>query len=250
MTTFPYTLGTSVGTRARLGLVVLQSDETLEYDLRQIIPTKDIAVFTTRVVSAPDVTTDTLAQMERDLPSAVALFPPVEFDVVAYGCTSGSSIIGPQRVADLVSAGCKTKVVTNPVDALIAACDHLGITSLSFLSPYVETVSRHLRGTLTQAGIDTTSFGGFDEAKEANVARIDGPSVVRAAVELFERAPRDAIFMSCTNLQTLSVIPEIEQRCGVPVLSSNLCLIWHMLKLADVDAGLTEPPRLFRTNGQ
>lgn len=246
MTGFPYTLGPSAGTRARLGLVVLQADETLEYELRLLAPKQDVAVFTTRVASAPDVSTDTLAQMEHDLPQAVSLFPPVDFDLVAYGCTSGTSVIGADRVAQLIRNGATTRAVTNPVTALLAACTHLNITSLSFLSPYVEPVSAHLRATLTGAGVDTSSFGSFDEAIEANVARIDRPSLIDAAITLHKRAPRDAIFMSCTNLQTLSILDEIEQRCGVPVLSSNLCLIWHMLSLVGITPDPAIKSRLLR----
>ncbi len=245
MAAYPYTLGPSAGQTARLGLVVLQADETLEYELRLLTPRQDVAVFTTRVASAPDVSTESLAQMERDLPQAISLFPPTNFDVVAYGCTSGSSVIGTERVAELVKEGCLTHSVTNPVTALLAACEHMNITSLSFLSPYVAPVSQHLRDTLTGAGIDTSSFGSFDEAIEANVARIDAPSLMNAAIDVYERDPKDAIFMSCTNLQTLSIIPEIERRCGVPVLSSNLCLIWHMLHLSGLTPTLDEKIALF-----
>ena len=37
MTAFPYTLGPSAGRKARLGLVALQTDETLEYEMRQLM---------------------------------------------------------------------------------------------------------------------------------------------------------------------------------------------------------------------
>jgi len=102
------------------------------------------------------------------------------------------------------------------------------------LSPYVEQVSAHLRSCLNEQGIITDSFANFNEESEAAVARIDTPSVIDAAVTLHERNPQQAIFMSCTNLQTLDAIPEIERSCGVPVLSSNLCLAWHLAYLAGI----------------
>ena len=45
MTAFPYTLGPSAGRKARLGLVVLQTDETLEYEMRQLIPDHEVAIY-------------------------------------------------------------------------------------------------------------------------------------------------------------------------------------------------------------
>ena len=49
-------------------------------------------------------------------------------------------------------------------------------------------------------------------------------------------AEMDAVFVSCTNLRSLSVIAEAEARIGKPVLSSNLVLGWHMLRLAGLTA--------------
>ncbi|MDB4085456.1 Asp/Glu racemase, partial [Amylibacter sp.] len=43
----------------------------------------------------------------------------------------------------------------------------------------------------------------------------------------------DAIFLSCTNLNTLSVIKSIEEKIGKPVLSSNQVLAWHMSQLSN-----------------
>lgn len=229
-----YTLGPSVGSRARLGMIVLQSDETLEYDLRRIIPDQDVAVFISRVPSAPTVSTETLAQMEHDLPRAAALLPPVAFQAVGYGCTSGTSVIGAGRVDELIRSKVRVPSTTNPMSALVAACQHMGVTRLSFLSPYVEQVSAHLRSCLNAQGIVTDNFANFNEESESAVARIDTQSVIDAAVELQRRDPQQAIFMSCTNLQTLDAIPEIEQRCKVPVFSSNLCLGWHLTVLAGI----------------
>src|SRR5210317_406544 len=231
----PYTLGPSVGTRARLGMIILQSDETLEYDLRRIIPAQDVALFITRVRSAPTVSTETLAQMERDLPQAASLLPPVSFQAVGYGCTSGTSVIGAGRVDELIRSEAQVTSTTNPMTALIAACQHMGVTDLSFLSPYVEEVSAHLRSCLNAQGISTENFANFNEENEAAVARIDTQSVIDAAVALHERNPQQAIFMSCTNLQTLDAIAEIERRCAVPVFSSNLCLGWHLTVLAGLN---------------
>ncbi|WP_424930390.1 maleate cis-trans isomerase family protein [Amaricoccus tamworthensis] len=165
--------------------------------------------------------------------SAVKLFPSgVRFDVVGYGCTSGSAVIGADRVAELVRAGCETRHVTNPLSALVAACRTQEIKSLSILSPYVEPVSEHLRRVLADEGIETPVFGSFNIGVEGVVARITDRSIVEAAMALDRGPETDAIFLSCTNLQTLDVIPRLEQALGKPVLSSNAVLAWHMKSLA------------------
>ena len=233
MGAYPYQFDPGVDTAPKLGLIALQSDETIENDFRRLIPDSGVSLFHSRVRSAPEVTRETLAQMEHDLPNAAAMMPAAAaFDVVGYGCTSGTSVIGPGRIAELVKEGCETKAVTEPLSALVAACAHLGIARIAFLSPYVEAVSATLRGALNDQGIATPVFGSFEEGEESKVVRIDGPSVIRAACELVEDAAVDAIFMSCTNLRTLDVIQIIEDKTGLPALSSNQVLAWHMMRLA------------------
>lgn len=229
---------------ARLGLIVLQADETLESEFRQLRTEKPVAVYHSRVKSAPEVTTQTLAQMEQDLPAASGLLPaPVSFDAVGYGCTSGTSVIGSARIAELVRQGCKADHVTDPLTALVAACRFLGISRLAFLSPYIESVSATLRQSLEAQGLQFPVFGSFEEGEETTVARIDGASVRAAVKTLCADAPVDAVFLSCTNLRTFDIIGPLEQEIGVPVLSSNQVLGWHLHKLAGIE--VTGPGKLF-----
>ncbi|THH38037.1 Asp/Glu racemase [Aliishimia ponticola] len=222
-----------IGTpRKAMGLVVLQTDETIETELRQILP-RSLSLFVNRVPSAPEVTRDTLARMEAHLTGAAALLPGTDaLAVTGYGCTSGTAQIGQARIAELIHAGVRTAHVTEPVSALIAACRQAGLTRLAFLSPYVEEVSAHLRSLLADQGIATPVFGSFEEADEARVARIAPAAIARAANNLVQGAGVDAVFLSCTNLRSFEIIPGLQDSLGLPVLSSNLVIGWHMLRLA------------------
>ncbi len=233
----PYTLAPQIGTEARLGLVALQSDETMEAEFRQVLPKGDVAAFTSRIPSASEVSNDSLAAMEADLPRAAGLLPKtVDFDVVGYGCTSASSVIGTERVAELVKTGCKTAQVTDPVSALVAACTALGINKLALLTPYTEEVSESLRTALRANGIETPVFGTFNEPVETKVARIDPVSVQEAAIKLGQDKGAQAVFMSCTNLRTFDILQNVEAALGKPALSSNQAFFWHMFSLSGLIA--------------
>ena len=235
MNNFSYKLEESYS--PSMGLIVVQADQRIELDARQQFEPK-VNLHISRIPSAATVTTDTLKQMEKDLPLAVSLLPrAVEFDVVGYGCTSGTSVIGAENIAKIVKASCKTKNVTEPVSALIAACKYLKIKRIGFLSPYIEAVSAGLRQTLLETGIETPTFGSFNEEIEEKVVKISTQSIFDAAVEL-GRQDIDALFLSCTNLNTLPIIKNIEQSIGKPVLSSNQVLTWHMGQLSN--GGLLE----------
>ena len=85
---------------AALGIIVLQSDETLEAEFRTIFNLEGVALFHTRIPMMPNVTPSTLQQMELELPQAAGLLPTARpLDVVGYGCTSGATVIGADNVA-------------------------------------------------------------------------------------------------------------------------------------------------------
>ena len=230
---FSYNLGPALGSGTAFGLIVLQSDETIEHDMHRLLPHENMALYTSRVPSGAEVTPVTLGQMSGALTGAASLFPaPVSFDVVGYGCTSATSFIGTDKVTELISKGCDTTHVTEPVSALLNACRVLNVRKIALLSPYVEDVSATLRSVLNGNGLEIVSFGSFNESSESKVARITPNSIRQAAVDLVKESEAEVVFLSCTNLQTLDIIKDLEDAIGIPVLSSNLVLGWHMLKLA------------------
>lgn len=220
--------------RPRLGLIVLQADERIESDFRRLIPA-DTDLFVSRIASGREVTPDTLAEMEARLPASAALLPQARaFDAIGYACTSGAAQIGPAAVAAKLRRGAETRAVTEPVSALVAACAALGLTRLAILSPYVAAVSERLRAVLAGQGVETPVFGSFEESEEARVARFAPESIRAAAVDLARTGGVDGLFLSCTNLDTLDIIAPLEAETGLPVLSSNLVLAWHLSRLAGV----------------
>jgi maleate isomerase len=238
LTHYSYKLSGPIGKSATIGLVVLQTDESIEHDFRRIFSDRDIALYVTRVPSGTEVSGETLASMSDNLPAAASLLPrSLEFDVVGYGCTSGSAVIGTDKIAQLVKSTCKTKHVTDPLSSLVEMCEARGVKNLGLLSPYVASVSQTLRGVLDARGIATPAFGSFDEAEEAKVARISQASIRYAAIEIGRSRLVDGVFLSCTNLRTLDVIPEIEAELGKPVFSSNQVLAWNMARLAGIETG-------------
>ena len=84
-----------LGTRARLGLIVLQTDQTIENDFARIFCNEnDISLHVARIPNAMEVSPETLRQMSIDLPRAAELLPSqFGFDVVGYGCTSGATSV-------------------------------------------------------------------------------------------------------------------------------------------------------------
>ena len=155
MSLFSYTAVSIEPTR--IGIIVLQSDETIERDLMAM--RGDADVFVSRVPSGQEVTAETLESMAGHITASASLFPQaISFDAVGYGCTSGTAQIGVSEIERLVKFGTQTKTVSQPVSALVAACEHLGLKRIAFLSPYIEGVSANLRQVLQDNGVETLSL--------------------------------------------------------------------------------------------
>lgn len=236
-----------IGTRATLGAIVLSTDETFEPELAQMTGTLDhVALYHSRIPMKTDVSEATLAQMEADMPASAALLPQaLDFDVIGYGCTSASSVIGSENVEKAIQSVFPKSRVTNPLAAIIAAGRRLGMTRIGFVTPYVPAVSARMRSRLEDAGFAIAGFGSFEEGDDRVVARITEASIETAARKMAETTDCDGIVIACTNLRCLNVIDRVERATGVPVLSSNQALGWHMLRLAGVQEAMPGMGRLF-----
>lgn len=241
-----YRLTGPIGTAATLGLIVLQVDETIEQDFRRLFTDPAVALYASRIPSGADLTPDTIAAMETALPHAVSLLPPAAaFNVIGYACTSGTTLIGANRVSALVRGHANTRAVSDPLTAAIAALTALNVRSVAIVSPYVAAVAGPIKTAFEAAGFDVPATLSFGEQVEARVARIDPVSIRDAALHVAASKVAEAVFLSCTNLRTLDIITDLEDRLGLPVISSNQTLAWHMSRASGAPVTPGAPGTLF-----
>lgn len=213
-----------------MGLIVLQTDEVIEQEVRHHIAAST-PLFHSRIPSGLEVTETTLAAMEQQIPVVTGLFPKAaNIGVVAYGCTSGTTVIGEEKVKAAIQAVLPGVSVTNPLTAVKARLRALGAKKIGLLTPYVPSVSEAMIRHFVADGFTISSSGSFFEVEEKKVTRISRESILAAMVEIGQ-AECDVVFASCTNLRTLGVDREAESRLGKPVISSNSSLAWHMTEL-------------------
>ena len=244
----PFDTDQGVGSRAALGLLVLETDQTIEDEFRAIWPSAGVALYGARLHNSPHITPETLKEMEGLIVPATELLPPmVDLSVVAFACTSGAMVIGEPRVAELIHSARPKAAVTDPVTAAIAALRSSGVKRVGLLTPYTADINARLRGALIERGLDIPVMGSFNEADDAVVARITPQAILDAVVRLGESAACDGVFVSCTSLRVARIVEAAEARIGKPVTSSNHALAWHMLRLAGIDDDIPGFGRLYRS---
>ena len=231
-----FALDDGICRRAAIGLVVLATDHTIEHEWRRLLTQDGVAFYESRVLNSPDITPERLAEMEERIAPAVALIRPAErIDVVAFGCTSASMVIGEEKVFARIREARPGVACTTPITAAFAALRALGVQRVGLLTPYVRSINDYMRDYIEARGVGVTRMASFEHVNDNEVARIDVASL-RAAVERLARNPDvDAVFVSCTSLRIAELIPELEARIGKLVISSNFAMAWHALRLAGVE---------------
>jgi len=227
-----FDIDNGIGTLANLGLLVLRTDQTIEDEFRFALPSSDVALYEARLYSDVEITPANLMKMSDEIPGTVGLLPDVAFDVIGFACTSGSLVIGEDRIAERVHEVLPSVKVTNPVTAARAAMEALGARRIALLTPYMPEINHSLRASLMARGMDIPVMGSFHEPDDNRVARITPVSIERAILELGSSDECDAVFVSCTSMRVARIVEQVEAKLGKPVTSSNHALAWHMLRLA------------------
>lgn len=228
---FPFQRAADDG-HVRLGLVQLASDFTLENEWRQLLGER-VELYSTRTPCSPTVTAEGLRGLAQGLSQSSALLVPgLPLDVLAFGCTSGSMLIGEQEVTRLLNQAHPGVPVSNPWSAVKAALRGLNARRIAVLTPYIDEVNYPLHQGLQLAGHEVASFGSFNVLEDAEIPRIPAAAIEAAALALLAGQRVDALFLACTNLRTLGLLDALEKRLGLPVISSNQALFWHALQLA------------------
>lgn len=221
------------GPRPQRGVgVVAPFDFALDRELWRWTP-DDVSLHLTRTPYVPVEVSLDLARLVSEhetLTDAVRTLIAVAPEVVAYACTSGSfvgGVTGERRMCEAMTrAGAVPSVTTS--GALLEALTELDVRRVALVTPYTVSVTRALEAYVAQGGVTVTgcAFMGLTR----HIWRVPYRDVVEMARRAVRGGPADALFLSCTNLPTYDVIPQLEAELRIPVLSANQVTMWAALR--------------------
>jgi maleate isomerase len=243
----PFDMDSGIASRARIGLIVLATDYTIEHEWRAIMAgLEGVALYESRIFNDSRITPETLRAMEPRIAEAAGVILPGDvLDVVAYGCTSASMAIGEEKVFENIRSARTGVRCTTPITAAFAAFRAFGARRIGVLTPYRADVNRIVADYIRARGFDVPVFGSFNEENDAKVARIS-PVAIKAGIDRIRQlAAVDAVFVSCTSVRLAEAAADIEAEIGLPVTSSNHAMAWHALRLAGVEDRLPQFGKLF-----
>ena len=237
------------GRLGRIGLLVLDSDLTIEPDLRRILP-EGIETHAARVIYPRRVTAENMEIAANGAIAAVEQLLPIRPSVIAWACTSGSFYAGKagnSRLNDRLTAAAGIPATTAST-ALAAAMAELGVKRPAIGSAYSPAVNERLVSYLRECGADPVAMRGIHQGEldDYELQDVEEEQISHFARDL-ATTNCDAVILSCTGLPTVRIVTELERAIGKPVITSNLALFWHCFRLARFAAVPALDCHLFRT---
>lgn len=219
--------------RAKIGFVILAMEQTIEEDVFRLAP-EGIGVHFSRVRMENAVTVDTLEAVGKELAGAAALILPDEkLDVICYACTSGSLVLGEERVASELNKGAPNAIATSLITGVIHALEAFNVRQIVVSTPYIDEINEMEKEYLEDRGFDVLDIQGMNIINDADMVKV-APDFIQEFALSIDRQDAEAIFISCGALRSIDVVDKIEEIVRKPVIVSNQAMIWETLRLAGI----------------
>jgi maleate cis-trans isomerase len=229
--------------RARIGLIVPSVNTMTEPQFNRYAPRGvEIHVSRTRIDMERS-----LADQTPEILNAAELLADCASDLIVYHCTGMS--MGSGRAAEQTLVGEIGRVSGKPAastaTAIVTAFRVLGVSKVVLVSPYPQFINDLERKFLGESDIGVL----IDRALDLPIP--DGmcgatPDVWVDSTVAEARPDADAYFVSCTNIQAIDAIADIEARLNKPVVTSNQAALWYALRRCGIKDDIPALGRLFK----
>jgi len=212
---------------ARGLLVVPASNTTMEREMNALCP--DHAPFMVARVKRGSamLTADSLPAYRAATLAAIEPFLAERPDLVVHGCTAAGFLSGPQANALMVEALRERTgaTVISTAAAMEDVLRHEGVRQTAVVTPYLPDVNEGLRRYLASVGIAVEVLDSFLCGTVDALGQITEAQVREKALATVTPASR-ALFIACSQLPTLTILPELRARLAIPAWSSISATAW------------------------
>ena len=221
------------GWRKKIGLIFPSTGNAPEVEFHRFAP-EGVAVSTHRVLFER-VTPEGLVEMGDRVAEAAKLLATGQPDLLVFACTTGSLIKGlgyDQEIIDRMEQASGVKSITT-ITAVTEALKVLGAKKLVVPTPYSSQVNEIEKKFLEDSGYEVLAIKGLEYLDPTMMPKVTIDQMYRLTEELFTQEA-DTIFISCTGLGIVDMIPMVERDFRRQVVTSNQCSLWHALRTLSI----------------
>jgi arylmalonate decarboxylase len=216
-----------------LGLIYPPANYPVPPEARQLYPTG--IRFLSEGVGLERMTAEEYDRViVRVLPAAQKLAKAGATAISVMG-TSLTFYKGARFNQDLIDAVKKETGLpaTTMSTAIVKGLQAVGGRRIGVATAYTDDVNRRLKIFLEESGFEVLTIQGMNIVSFADAPPVTQDDVLKLAVRTRDSVPRaDAMLISCGALRTIDILVPFEERCKLPVVSSNPHALWDAVRLA------------------
>lgn len=226
----------------RIGQIVPSSNTTMETEIPAILRAREAVeaerfTFHSSRMRMQHVTKEELAKMDADSDRCALELADARVDVLGYACLVAimSMGLGYHKKSEerlhgrTVEAGGPAPVVTS-AGALVDSLKAIDAKKVAILTPYMKPLTQLVVDYIEHEGIEVLDSISLEVSNNLEVGLLNPLAPVEHTKKL-NTANVDAIVASaCVQMPSLASIQQIEDRAGMPVLSSSVATTYMMLK--------------------
>lgn len=216
------------GDRLRVGVLMPSGNAISEPELRAMMP-PGVSLLVTRLELRGSSEPELLGMLDA-LEPAARLLADAKVDVIVFHCTAVSTFA--PELAGRINERIRTATGIPSFatsEAVLAALKHIRARRVTLLTPYIEAVHVREIGFLGAHGIEVSGGNHLGINTNTEMGKLQPDELLAWARDHASR-DADATFISCTAIRSGQVIDAVERLTGQPVITSNQCMAWHLLR--------------------
>ena len=226
----------------RIGQIVPSSNTTMETEIPAILRTREAIhperfTFHSSRMRMKQVTKEELAAMDADSDRCALELSDARVDVLGYACLvaimsmgRGYHCVSEQRLHQrTVDNGAPAPVVTS-AGALVDGLKAIGAKKVSLLAPYMKPLTALVVDYIEHQGIEVVDSLSLEIPDNLEVGRQDPRAPIEITKKLKTSGVDAVVASACVQMPSLPSIQPIEDRVGLPVISSSVATTYMMLK--------------------
>ena len=226
----------------RIGQIVPSSNTTMETEIPAILHARERVelerfTFHSSRMRMMRVTKEELAAMNSDSERCALELSDARVDVLGYACLVAimSMGVGYHRVSEArlhqrtVENGGPAPVVTS-AGALVQGLKALNAKKVSILTPYMKPLTSLVIDYLEHEGIEVVDSISLEISDNLEVGLLDPFAPAEITKKLNIDGVDAIVGSACVQMPSLPSIQLIEDRTGLPVISSSIATTYMILK--------------------
>ena len=226
----------------RIGQIVPSSNTTMETEIPAMLRLREGVLperftFHSSRMRMKQVTKEELARMDGDSGRCALELSDARVDVLGYACLvaimsmgRGYHRVSEERLRALTLENEAPAPVVTSAGALVQGLQAIGAKKIAVLAPYMKPLTALVVDYLEHEGIEVLDAISLEISDNLEVGARDP----RAPIDISRRlntANCDAVVISaCVQMPSLASVQPVQDRLGLPVVSSSVCTTWRMLK--------------------